>query len=182
MNSTSSQLVFIYDELLRKSEQEILSLGLRFICFGTVKAQLMFLNDNKKKRLFIVPNTGKSTTVTYGALFELTDFESDKYKLYSYYNSLIPFVGSPMKEDVYVPKELQVTPIKFKNLKDIESLNYLKGKPVTAMTFIGNPENQLIQYNCKRKYYYKVNSVNSQGFIQCIKDNFKTTKKEEVKT
>lgn len=170
-----SKLLFIYDKLMEKQEQDNLSLGLEFICFGYVKAKLRFFNDDKKKRLYIVPNTGKSTQVTYGAIFELENYDEQRYKLFSYYNSLIPFVGLPMKEDIFIPAEIDVIPIKFTSLRDIENSQYTKGEIVKTLTFIGNPQNELIQYNNKRPYY-KVNSINSNSFVQCIKDNVKTTK------
>jgi hypothetical protein len=66
-------------------------------------------------------------------------------------------------------RTVNVVPISFGSLKDLESGKYKKGNPVECFSFFGNPVNKQIQYNVARRYY-KLKGVDKDSFIKLIKE------------
>lgn len=106
----------------------------------------------------------------YGAIYICENYEFEKYKIHAYYNNSIPFTSITMKEDLYDYCELQVTPISFSSLKNIEKSKYKMGEPILCNCFTSNQKNDRVRFVTKRKYY-KVKNVDVKNFIKLIKEN-----------
>lgn len=165
------KLIFLYDKLMTKKEQKLTGLNLKFVAYAQVKAKAYWVNDNKRKRIFLIPSKGVSTKLMYGAIFLLKNYEENKYKLHAYYNNSFAYLNMTIKEDLYDFSNVIISPIKFNSLKNIELCNYTYGNPIECVCFIGNEKNNKIQNSIKRRRYYKENNVDQKNFIQLIRDN-----------
>lgn len=162
-------LLFLYDKLMTKHEQECANLDLEFIAFGQISAKMYWLNDTKRKRVFAMVPPIKTTSLVYGGIFLLKDYEHNRYKLHAYYNNSMPYTDCTLIEDLYEMRTVNVIPISFGSLKDLESGKYKKGNPVECFAFFGNPVNKQIQYNAARRYY-KLKGVDKDSFIKLIRE------------
>ena len=163
-----SKLLFLYDKLMTEDEQKKLRLDLDFVGYGEVNAKLYFFNDDKKKRLFINPVKGGSTELVYGGIFRLDDYSVNQHKLHSYYNSSVPFAGYSFREDIFVPQIIEVKPIIFSDLRDIEKCIYGRLKSIECLSFVGNLQNKKIKNSISRGRYYRVHSVDARNFIKLV--------------
>lgn len=165
----SSKLIFLYDDLMVKEQQEIMRLPLKFVSLGLLNGRLYFCNDGKKKRKFAIPNHKKASSVVFGGLFLLEDYEDYKLHIHSFYSSSTAMLGNPHKEDLYIFSPSVVTPIKATSYEsllrsDIEYLDRL-----TCEAFIGNPYNEKIQH-CMSKRYYRMGVMDKENFKTLLKE------------
>lgn len=166
-----SNLFFLYDRLMTKAEQKKIGVSATFIAYGVISAKLYFFNDDKKKRLFIDPVKGGSTDLVYGGIFKIEELSIYEHKLHSYYNNLLPFTGFTFQEDIFVPEVIQVKPIIFSSLKEIEKCAYQRLQNIECSVFVGNLQNKKIKNSIKRGRYYRRHSVDANSFITMIGDN-----------
>lgn len=160
-------LVFIYDKLQTKEEQEKAGLKLHPVMFGQTQAKQFFVNDSKQKRTFIIPS--KKNSFIYGVIYLVQDYEEQKHKLHSYYYNSKPFTEQEMKEDLYSFKKIKVTPISFGSLKDIEHCTYDKGEELDCYCFVGNLNNKKIKHSVEKRYY-RINKLFNKSFIEMISE------------
>ena len=97
----SDKLIFLYDELMTKEYQEILRLPLKLVSLGLINAKLYFYNDTKIRRKFIIPNEKQSSSVVFGGLFLLKDYNEYKFHIHSFYNNEA-MLETSFVEDFYV--------------------------------------------------------------------------------
>lgn len=171
------KLIFIYDNLMTKGEQALTEIPLEFISCGQIPARMRWVNDTKKRRLFIVPNKSYATRVVYGGIFLLKEYEHHAHKLHSYYHNSMPFAEKTLVEDLYELTVLPVRPIRTTSLLGLSKGKYEVGEPVECNVFIANQKNKRIQNSLKKRYYEHRN-IHVPSFLQMIKENF-TTKKED---
>ena len=167
-------LFFIYDKLMTKDEQKVSNIEMEFISFGLINAKMSRVTtrydpSNKiiLKRIFATPING--IHVVFGGIFLLKNYERDVYKIHTYYDNSMMFLGNTMKEDLYDFVEIAVTPIKFNSIDDIKTCNYKIGNDVMCGTFIGNQANERISYNIKQKLY-RMPAMDKESYIQLIKE------------
>jgi hypothetical protein len=153
---------------MTEDEQKKVRLDLEFIGYGVVNAKLYFFNDDKKKRLFINPVKGGSTELVYGGIFKLNDYAVNEHKLHSYYNSSVPFTGYSFLEDIFIPQTIEVKPILFTSLKEIELCTYQRLQGIECLCFVGNPQNKKVKNSIKRGRYYRIRSVDARSFIRLV--------------
>ena len=154
---------------MTKHEQECANLDLEFIAFGQISAKMYWMTDTKRKRIFATNPPIKTTSLIYGGIFLLKDYEHNRYKLHTYYNNSIPYTDCILIEDLYEMRNVNVVPISFGSLKDLESGKYKKGNSIECFSFFGNPVNKQIQYNTARRYY-KLKGVDGDSFIKLIRE------------
>lgn len=170
------KLLFIYDNLMTKDEQELTELPLEFISLGQMKGKLRWVNDTKKRRLFAIPNKGISTKVIFGAIFLLKEYEHNMHKLHGYYHNSIPLTSHTLSEDLYQPSKTKIRLIRTASIKFLADGDYEVGPEVECDVFIGNVNNKRIQNSLKKRYYEHRN-IHAPSYLQMIKENF-TTKEE----
>lgn len=164
-------LIFIYDKLMIRQEQELTGINLQFVSFGQLQGKPYWITDTKKKRIFCIPSKGRSTKLIYGGLFIVKNYEYDRLKLHSYYNNSIQYTTRTLPSDLYDLAKVTITPIKFDSLINIENNIYSKGRKTECSCFVGNPINERIKFNIARGKYYGIRSVDSNNFITMIKEN-----------
>lgn len=158
----TDRIIFLYDELMTKEYQEIIRLPLTFLSLGLFRGKLYFFNDSKRIRKFIIPKDN-STSVVFGGLFLLKDYEDYKLHLHSFYNSSSALLDKPHKEDNFIFSPLNITPIKAPSYGDLlrSNIEYLPEMPCEG--FIGNVQNEKIQRSIKKRYY-KMGVMDTESF------------------
>ena len=174
-NRMSLKLVFLYDKLMTKKEQELVRLPIKFLSYGYIRAKMYWVNDGKRRRYFCVapepkPHVAHRNTHVYGGLFVINDFEEYQQAFYSYYNSSIPYTGNIMQEDLYVPSTFDATPIRFRTMEEFELCKYERLGSASALVFLGNKENEKIKHSLARKYYRHTTGIDVPNFLQMIKE------------
>jgi hypothetical protein len=172
-----SKVIFLYDELMTKEKQSLLRLPLKFLSYGYVRGKMYWLNDDKKRRYFVIPPQSEQhrsqwNTFVYGGIFVMNDFDEYERALYSYYNSSIPYVGEIMQEDLYYPKICTVTPIAFSTLQELEECRYQSLSDVDMLVMLANESNQKVQNSLKHGRYYRRNSgIDVPNFLTMVMEN-----------
>lgn len=171
------KIVFLYDKLMTVSEQQLLGLDAKFLSYAVVNAKMYWFADReygklrrKKKKTFIIPKQG--TKLVYGALFEISNYETAKLKIHSYYYSLSEFIGEKSTHDLFTLTPLLATPIRFKRVSQLETSTYDRGTPIECECFVGNLNNPTIQYNSSKPYYY-LQGIDEKNYIEMIKETQK---------
>lgn len=165
----TDKLIFLYDDLMVKEQQEIMRLPLKFISLGLINAKLYFCNDGKKKRKFIIPNYKEASSVVFGGLFLLKDYQEYKLHIHSFYSSTSAMLDAPHKEDLYVISPCVITPIKAISYDSLlrSDIEYLDRLP--CETFIGNQNNEKIQH-CMSKRHYRMGVMDKENFKTLLKE------------
>ena len=142
-----------------RAEQIKMNTGLEFVSYGLTQGTMFKVYDSIKQRYMYVPPSAKSrrTSLVYGGIFVINDYELCKVGLHSYYNNSMPFMGKTIHEDLYDLKNIQCTPIKVTTLMDIQNRTYKQGERMECLSFIGNTQNVKVSGNMK-KYYCRVPS------------------------
>lgn len=164
----TDRIIFLYDELMTNEYQEIMRLPLTFLSLGLVHGKLYFFNDSKRTRKFIIPKDN-STSIVFGGLFVLKDYEDYKLHLHSFYNSSSALLDKSLKEDNFIFSPLKIYPIKATSYDDLLKSNIEYLEAISCEGFIGNIENEKIKKSLKYQYY-------KLGVMD--KENFKTLLKE----
>lgn len=161
---------------MTKETQKVLRLPIYFLSFGRIKATLYWLFDGKKRRYYAIPpynNISKYTKESnfiYGGIYVINDFNEYKRSLYSFYNSSIPYLGESIQEDLYIPKNYTIQPIKFKSLKQIEKQTYDTLDNIEGVVLFGNDENKDIIKNTKNQHKKQAMGIDVANFITMIKE------------
>lgn len=170
----NEKLFFIYDKLMTKEEQQKADINLNFVAFGIMNGIIKRVTTRRDplmkimmKRIFAVPQNG--TSLLFGGIFSLANYERDIYKLHTYYHNSILVLGETIKEDLFDSIESGIRPIKFHSLEDIKTCNYEIGNEIVCSTFIGNQANKRIRHNTKMSEY-SMPSMDKSSYIQMIKE------------
>lgn len=151
--------MFLCDALITKCEQDRLNLNLEFVSYALTHGTMFRVYDGIKQRyMYVPPSIGsRKTSLVYGGIFIINDYELNKVALHSYYNNSMPFMGKTIQEDLYDLKKITCTPIKINTLLDIQNRTYKQGDSVECYSFIGNMQNKKVSSNIK-KHYCRVSS------------------------
>ena len=111
---------------------------------------MYFLNDDKKKRYFVIPPVSKPHSRqynihVYGGIYLMSDFEEYSNALYSFYNCSFKYVNKITEQDLYIPSLYSIKPIKFNTLDDIDNCTYSKLDNIEGLVMLGNQNNQLVK-------------------------------------
>lgn len=164
----SDKLIFLYDELMTKEYQEILRLPLKLVSLGLINAKLYFYNDTKQRRKFIIPNEKQSSSIVFGGLFLLENYNEYKFHIHSFYNNEAILETSYI-EDFYKLSPVQVTPIKAKTYEDLLRSNIEYLDRLECEAFIGNLNNKKIIHSITHRHY-KMGAMDTQNFKQLLKE------------
>ena len=164
----SDKLIFLYDELMTKEYQEVLRLPLKLVSLGLINAKLYFYNDTKIRRKFIIPNEKQSSSIVFGGLFLLKDYNEYKFHIHSFYNNEA-MLETSFIEDFYVLSRVQVTPIKAKTYEDLLRSNIEYLDRLECEAFIGNLNNKKILHSITHRHY-KMGAMDTQNFKQLLKE------------
>jgi hypothetical protein len=162
---------------MTKSEQELLHLPIRFLSFGYVQGKMYWLNDDKRRRYFVIPPVYEKSkrqynTFIYGGVFVINDFQEYERALASYYNCSIPYLGEIIQEDLYYSQKVTITPIKFKTLQELEECSYTSLSDIEGITFLGNQSNSKVQKSLKYgTYYRRASGIDVPNFLTMITEN-----------
>lgn len=173
----SSRILFLYDELMTRSTQQNLRLPIHFLSYGYVRGRMYWCNDEKKRRYFIIPPSTQKhiknvNDYVYGGIFVINDYEEYERSLYSFYNSSIAYLGKSIQEDLYIPEKIQITPIKFKTLQELEECRYTSLEPFEGLTMMANQENKKIQNSISHgRYYRRVSGFDVPNFLTMLMEN-----------
>lgn len=165
------KLLFIYDDLMTLRVQTLTSIPIQLITPAQLSAKMYWVTDTKKKRPFLIPESGVSTKIVYGGVFLLKEYEHFQHKLHSYYNNSIPFTTRTIKEDLFDLQVVKPRPIRFSGLKELQRCKYEIGEEVDCECFVGNGANHLIWHCMQRRKYYKLKNINATAFIEMVKEN-----------
>lgn len=164
----SDKLIFLYDELMTKEYQEVLRLPLKLVSLGLINAKLYFYNDTKQRRKFIIPNEKQSSSIVFGGLFLLENYNEYKFHIHSFYNNEA-ILETSFIEDFYKLSPVQVTPIKAKTYEDLLRSNIEYLDRLECETFIGNLNNKKIIHSITHRHY-KMGAMDTQNFKQLLKE------------
>lgn len=164
----SDKLIFLYDELMTKEYQEVLRLPLKLVSLGLINAKLYFYNDTKRRRKFIIPNEKQSSSIVFGGLFLLKNYDEYKFHIHSFYNNEAILEASFI-EDFYKLSPVQVTPIKAKTYEDLLKSNIEYLDRLECEAFIGNLNNKKILHSITHRHY-KMGAMDTQNFKQLLKE------------
>lgn len=164
----SDKLIFLYDELMTKEYQEVLRLPLKLVSLGLINAKLYFYNDTKQRRKFIIPNEKQSSSIVFGGLFLLENYNEYKLHIHSFYNNEAILEASFI-EDFYKLSPVQVTPIKAKTYEDLLRSNIEYLDRLECEAFIGNLNNKKILHSITHRHY-KMGAMDTQNFKQLLKE------------
>ena len=142
------QVVFLYNELMNKSYQEKLKLPLEFICFAYIEGAIMY--DIKGKYYALKENSLRKTkgyNRVYGALYILHNSEHFLRTLDASLVCSRGIIGKNHKLDVMHRTKEKAIPIHFKTVEEFLKMKYNEGDGLDVITYIANPENELIKSN-----------------------------------
>ena len=173
----SPKLIFLYDHLMVKSEQEMVRLDMQFLAPGICKGNMLHYSDRVKQYMALNP---KGNKMVYGGIFLIKEYEIHRDKLTAYYNSQTGLYGLTTAQSFYDFRVLKVRPIKFNRMSDLEKCTYEVGDYIDCITPVVNTGNPLIrkyvkgQERLRRYHLYK--RIDKENFIQMIKENKKGLK------
>lgn len=151
-------------------------LPIRLLSYGYVKGKMYWLNDDKRRRYFVVPPESKESkrqfnTFIYGGIFVINDFKEYERAVNSYYNSSISYCGSFMQEDLYISQKLPVVPIRFNSIQELEECRYTSLDTIEGIVYLGNVKNVKVQNSLKRgSYYRRASGIDVPNFLTMIKE------------
>ena len=157
-------LIFIYDKLLTKDEQNLLGLDMEFICYAKARANLYYRFESKQKQTFIIPNRTKKTGMVFGAVFYINEEGEPDFKLSAYYNNSEYFTGIKTQNDTYIREWIKIKQIRITALNDINKQSYIEGNETDVIVYAGNLNNKLIQKSVKKGKTYRMNPVDAKYF------------------
>lgn len=166
----SNKIIFLYDELMTKEYQQIMRIPIKLLSVGLVNAKLYFYNDTKTKRKFIIPNKKKASSVVFGGIFLLKNYDEYKLHIHSFYNNEA-MLWKPYKEDSYIFSKIEVTPIKAKSYEDLLKSNIEYLDRIQCEAFIGNEQNEKIKNSITHRYY-KMGVMDTQNFKTLLKERW----------
>lgn len=164
---------------MTKEKQSLLRLPMKFLSYGYVRGKMYWLNDDKKRRYFVIPPETVQykrqwNTFVYGGIFVMNDFEEYERAMNSYYNSSISYTGEIMQGDLFYLQKLPVTPIVFRSLQELEECRYQSLDEVSAFIYLANQENSKVQNSLKRgRYYRRSSGIDVPNFLTMVMENQK---------
>lgn len=162
------ELFFIYDKLLTKKEQKKIHLDLQFISFAQMQGKMYWMTDSKKRWIFAVPQD--TSKVIYGAIFLLKDYDLHKHRIHAYYNNSIGSYGKTLKENTYDLSTVYVRPIKIPSLSSLTTGRYQIGEKIECKCFVGNLQNERMNFNSNRQRYYGVQRIDKESFLTLVEE------------
>lgn len=176
MKNNNQKVLFLYDEMMTKSVQELTHIPIKFLSFGYIRAKMYWLNDTKKRRYFATPPVSKFksrlyNTFIYGGVFVINDFPEYERSLYSYYNSSISFTGEIMQEDLYYPENYQITPITFNSIKEFENCTYKSLDTIEGLVMLGHLSNPKVKNSVTKNYYRHNVGIDVPSFLTMLKEH-----------
>ena len=142
------QVVFLYNELMNESYQEKLKLPLEFICFAYMEGVVLY--DIKGRYYALKENSLRKTkgyNRVYGALYILHNSEHFLRTLDASLVCSKGIIGKNHILDVMHRTKQKATPIHFKTVEEFLKMKYNEGDGLDVITYIANPENELIKSN-----------------------------------
>lgn len=167
-----TKLVFLYDALMKKTEQELAKIDLEFMSVGTMRGHMLHFQDGAKQFIGV---TTPARKLVYGGIFLMPNYDIMRDRLASYYLSSTSLYGLPTTESFYVLKQFKVIPIKIKKLNDLITNKYKVGDAVDCIVPVLNMANpkvyKIANSTYKQRYYHTFRRIDTNNFIQMIKDN-----------
>lgn len=163
-------VVFLYNELLDEEYQKKLKLPLEFICFAYLDNAVMYDIKGsyyalKESDLIKVKKHNK----VYGALYILHNSEHFLRTLDASLICSKGLIGTNHKLDLFHRVKENVTPIHFKTVEEFFKLKYNEGEEISVITYIANPQNDLIKSNVSNTVRNReVSGLDINNFINLI--------------
>ncbi len=163
-------VVFLYNELLNEDYQKQLKLPLEFICFAYMEGAVMY--DIKGKYYAVKENSIKNTkkyNKIYGALYILHNSEHFLRVLDAALVCSKGIIGSNHKLDMFHRVREKAIPIHFKTVEEFLKMKYNEGEGLGIITYIANPENELVKSNVNNTVRNReVSGLDINNFINLL--------------
>ena len=169
MNKTNRH-VFLYDRILDPDVLEQLRLGMVFVAYGRISAQMFNFYDQQEfhKVAVKIDATTRPGTMrfVYGAIFALKYPEPSLVALDGYYGCSKARLGVNIPYDTYRRDEMGVQVIYPQTLRDIKSKTYLYGEVMPADVYLGNHNNEKVKYRINRRANRYPNGIDIDNFAK----------------
>ena len=164
------RVVFLYNELLNEDYQKQLRLPLEFICFAYIEGTVLY--DIKNKYYAVKENTLRKTkknNKVYGALYILHNSEHFLRVLDATFVCSKGIIGSNHKLDLFHRVKEKAVPIHFKTVEEFLKIKYNEGEGLDIITYLANPNNELIKSNVKNTVRNReVSGLDVNNFINIM--------------
>lgn len=163
-----NSLIFLTNELLNPKLRHDLKLPLEFISYGIMEGRMYRHYGGKSN--FVVPNDTLKhwgNNVVYGALFICKDFDFYNRVLDAYHICSLSTLLRNHNNDIHHRVEQYVTPIFFETLNELALLKYREGKPIKAITYMGNIKHNKISQRLNKTVSYRIkDGIDAENFKQ----------------
>lgn len=164
------RVVFLYNELLDEGYQKKLKLPLEFVCFAYMNNATMY--EIKGKYYALKKDTLKKTKRydrVYGALYILHNSEHFLRVLDASMTCSKGFIGTNHKLDIFHRVKEKAVPIHFKTIEEFLKMKYNEGEELDIITYIANPQNELIKLNVSNTVRNReVSGLDINNFINLL--------------
>lgn len=143
------QIVFLYNELLSKQNQEKYRLPLEFVCFAYVNNAVLYNFKGSSYMLHHgeLKKTNKNKKV-YGALYILDNSEHNLRVLDAIMSCSKSLIGKNHIKDIMHREYVYTKPIHFKKVEDFIKMRYNeKEEEIQVISYFGNINNDYIKSN-----------------------------------
>lgn len=165
--------MFISSELMNPEKQRLMKLPLNFISFAIVEGK-MFKNHGGKGSFTVGLDkvSCRNGTVTYGAIFALSDFNFYISVIDAYMNCSKSRLLRNHSMDMNHRKLLPVKPIVFTSLQHLSRLMYNENKPINVHVYMGNIDNAKVnrRINEKKTTYKVKDGIDAINFKKLYKE------------
>lgn len=164
----NAELVFLSNELLSPNLRDKLNLPMEFITFAMTDGKMYKHYNNNG--VFFIPlgrDMGWGNTKVYGAVYLVKDFFFYASMLDAYHICSYDKLQSNHIRDTSHRVYVDVTPIDFRNIEELSSLQYREGKSINVVSYVGNIKHPRINKRFQTtKNYRMVSGVYNKPFLQ----------------
>jgi len=173
-----NRLLFFANKIQSPSFRQKINIPLEFISFGIIEGKTYRYFENKDN--FVIPtdsNKKWGNSVVYGSLFLCKDFDFYGRILDSYHLCSMSTLLRNHINDINHRVEVNVTPIYFDTLDELERLKYREGKEIKAQTYLSNTNHPKIKRRISGVNTYRIyDGINAESFKELF---WEVTKFEE---
>lgn len=167
-----SNLVFVCNELINPEMQKMLNIPMEFITFAITNGK-MYRHYGSNNVFLIPPGRDKEwgNTKVYGAVYLVKDYFFYVDLLDAYHMCSKNKLSYNHSKDTHHRISIDVTPIRFKSIEELNSLKYREGSDVQVISYIGNVKHPKIEKRfLTTKNYRVVNGVYEKGFLKQFRE------------
>lgn len=168
----NSELIFLSNELLDEEVRKFIKVPMEFITFAITDGK-MYSHYNNNGVFFIQNGRDKNwgNTKVYGVVFLVKDYFFYSDLLDAYHVCSFNKIKRNHIRDIHHRVSIDVTPIKFDTIDELNRLQYREAKSIKVVSYIGNTNHPNINKRfLTTKNYRKVNGVNEKPFIKLYRE------------